>query len=130
MGELARQRLRGRGCLQISLFQKRFHLLRGGGAAALTDAGLAAAASVQGGVQCLGQGAHIAVPPGKAVAGALFGGGQGGAQAGGGFGQADSQPVQPVRVQPRQGADGVCIGRGQLRKGVKQLAAQSEVCKL
>ena len=37
--------------------------------------------------------------------------------------------MQPVRVQPRQGADGVRIGRGQLRKGVKQLAAQSEVCK-
>ncbi len=97
-------------------------------AVALTDAGLAAAASVQGGVQCFGQGAHITAPPGKAVAGALFGGGQGGAQAGGGLGQTDSQPVQPVRVQPRQGTDGV--GGGQLRKGVKQLAAQSKCVNL
>ena len=39
-----------------------------------------------------------------------------GAQAGGGFGQTDSQPVQPVRVQPRQGTDGIRIGCGQLRK--------------
>ena len=51
-------------------------------------------------------------------------------RAGGGFGQTDSQPVQPVRVQSRQCADSVRFGRGQLRKGVKQLAAQSEVCKL
>ena len=38
--------------------------------------------------------------------------------------------MQPVRVQSRQGADSVRIGRGQLRKGVKQLAAQSEVLSL
>ena len=67
--------------LQIFL-QKFLYLLRRGGATALADAGLAAAAPVQGGVQGFGQGAHIAVPLGKAVAGAFFGGGQGGAQAG------------------------------------------------
>ena len=64
------------------LLQKCFNLFGGSGAAALTDAGLAAAAAVQCGVQGLGQGADVAARLGQTVAGALFVGGQGGAQAG------------------------------------------------
>ncbi len=101
----------------LVLLQKSLYLLRCGGAAALTDAGLAAAASVQGGVQGFGQGADVAAGLRDAVAGALFAGRQGGAQAGGGLAQPYGQPVQPVRVQARHGADGVRIGRGQLRQG-------------
>ena len=65
------------------LLQKIFNLLRRGGAAALADAGLTAAAAVQGGVQGLGQGTHIPAGLGQAVTGALVVGGQGSAQTGG-----------------------------------------------
>ena len=100
------------------------------GAAPLTDAGFAAAAAIEGGVQGFGQGTDIAARLGKAVAGALFVGGQGRAQAGGGFGQAASQPVQAVRVQPRHDADGIRTGRYLRGQRVKELAAQPEVGEL
>ena len=86
--------------------QKFFHLFRLCGAASLTDAGFAAAAAIEGGVQGFGQGTDITARLGDTVAGALFVGGQGRAQAGGGFGQAASQPVQAVRVQPRTACTG------------------------
>ena len=52
---------------------------------------------------------------------------RGRAQAGGGFGQADSQPVQAVRVQPRHDADGIRTGRYLRGQRLKELAAQPEV---
>src|SRR5699024_6617607 len=94
-------------------------------AAALADAGLAAAPAAAGGVQGFGQGTDIPLPAGQAVAAALFGGGQGGAQAAGGFGQADGQPVQPVGVQPRHGENGVLSGDDGGGQRVEQLGAQA-----
>src|SRR5699024_2745676 len=81
--------------------------LGGGGAAALADAGLAAAPALAGGVQGFGQGADVPVPAGEAVAAAPVGGGQRGAQPVGGLGQADGQPVQPVGVEAGHDQDGV-----------------------
>ena len=109
------------------LSQKFFHLFRCSGAASLTDAGFAAAAAIEGGVQGFGQGADITARLGKAVAGALFVGCQGRAQAGGGCGLADSQPVQAIRVQPRHDADSIRTGRYLRGQRVKELAAQPEV---
>ena len=91
---------------------------------------ISAAASGQGGVQGFGQGAHIAVCLRDAVAGALFGGGQGGAETGGGFGQAHRQPVQAVRVKAGHCADGILTGVCQLGKCIKQLRTYAKVCKL
>ena len=125
-----RQRQADIGALLSAKASETAHAVhRAGGAAALTDAGLAAAPAVQGGIQGLGQGADVALRPGKAVAGALFVGGQGGAQAGGGLGQPDRQPVQAVRVQPRYDAHGILAGGHLRRQRIEQLAAQAEMGK-
>src|SRR5699024_2471555 len=107
--------------------QKAGHGLGAGGAAALADAGLAAAPAAAGGVQGAGEGPHVPRPAGQAVAAAFFGGGQGGAQAAGGLGQADGQPVQPVGVQPRHGEQGVLPGGHGGGQGIEQLGAQAVV---
>ena len=77
-----------------------------GGAAALADAGLAAAPAIEGGVEGFGEGADIAAGACEAVAGALLVGGQSGAQAGGGLAQPRSQTVQAVRVEAGNDPDG------------------------
>ena len=93
-----------------SFLQKFLYLLRRGGAAALADAGLAAAASVQGGVEGFGQGADVAAGLRDAVAGALLAGRQSGAETGGGLAQPCGQTVQAVRVEAGDGADGRFVG--------------------
>ncbi len=109
------------------LADKGGHLFRAGGAAALTDAGLAAAPAVQRHIQRPWQGAHLAAGQGQAVAGAVIGGGQGGAQTIGGLGQPDGHPVQAVRGQPRLGVVGGLPGDGGCGQRIKKQAAQPMV---
>ena len=112
--------------LQIFL-QKFLYLLRRGGAAALADTGLAAAASVQGGIEGFGQGADVAAGLRDAVAGALLAGRQSGAETGGGLAQPRGQTVQAVRVEAGDGADGRLVGAKLCGQCVEELTAQAEV---
>ena len=57
-------------------------------------------------------------------------GGQGGAETGGGFGQAHRQPVQAVRVKAGHCADGILTRVCQLGKCIEQLRTYTKVCKL